>query len=48
MEYLGLWVMYEGVQPLNKNIEAKKDKTPTTTQKVVCKLIGLVNNYHNM
>ena len=33
LEYLGFWVIHNGVKPMNKKIEAIKNMVPTTSQK---------------
>ena len=48
MEYLGFWVTHDGVNPINKNIEAITNMVPPTSRKEVRKLIGVINCYHNM
>ena len=35
MEYLGFWVKRDGVEPINKKIEAMKNMKPPTYQKEV-------------
>ena len=40
MEYLGFWVTHIDYRSIDKRIEAIKNMTPPTTQKVSCKFIG--------
>ena len=33
MDYLGFWITYDGVKPINKKIEAITNMKPPTSQK---------------
>ena len=48
MDYLGFWVTRDGVNPINRKIEAKTNMVPHTSQKEVQNFIGVVNYHHNM
>ena len=48
MKYLGFWVTYNGVKPVNKKIESIKNMTPQNSRKGFQKIIGLVNYYCNI
>ena len=48
MEYLGFWVIRNGVKPMNKKLEAIKSMVPPNPQKEVHNFIGVINYYRNM
>ena len=48
MEYLGFWVTRNGIQPINKKVEAIENITPPINTKNMRAFIGLVNYYRDM
>ena len=48
MEYLGFWVNWTGIWPINKKVEAIVNMMPPKNQKQVCSFIGLVNYYRDI
>ena len=48
MEYLGLWVMQNGIRPVNKKVEAIVNMTPPKNIIQVRAFVGLVNYYRYM
>ena len=47
MEYLGLWVVITGIQPVNKKVESILNIIPPTTKRQVQAFIGLINFYRD-
>ena len=48
MEYLGFWVTRDGVNPINRKIEAITHMKPPNSRKQVRKFVGAINYYHGM
>ena len=48
MEYLGFWVTYDGVKPINSKIEDIPYMKPPTSRKQVQKFIAVMNYYRDM
>ena len=48
MECLGFWVTWNGIQPINKKVEAIVNMTPPKNTKQVCAFIGVLNYYRDM
>ena len=48
LEYLGFWVTRDGIQPLQKKIDAILTIAPPTNQKQLRRFLGMINYYRNM
>ena len=48
LEYLGFWITRNGIQPLDKKVEAMRKIAPPKTKKELRGFIGLVNYYRDM
>ena len=48
MEYLCFWVTPDGVNQINRKIEAITNMKPSTSQKEVRNFIGVINYYRDM
>ena len=48
LEYLGFWVTHNGIQPLQKKVNAILAISPPTNQKQLCRFLGMVNYYRDM
>ena len=48
MKYLGFWVTQNGIQPINKKVEAIINMMPPTSEKQVREFIVLVNHYRGV
>ena len=48
LEYLGYWITRDGIQPLNKKVEAINNLATPTTRRQLRKFIGMVNYYRDM
>ena len=48
MEYLGFWVTWTGIRPINKKLEAIVNMKPPKNTKEVHTFIGIVNYYRDM
>ena len=48
METLGFWLIWNGIRPINKKVEAITNMTPPTNTKQVRSFIGLVKCYRDI
>ena len=48
MEYLGFWVTWTGIRPINNKVESIVNIIPLKNTKEVCALIVIVNCYRDM
>ena len=48
MGYLGFWVTWTGIQPINKKVEATVNMTPPKNMKQVRESTGVINYYMYM
>ena len=48
LEYLGYWITRDGIQPLNKKVEAINNLAPPKTRRQLRKFIGMVNYYRDL
>jgi len=48
LEYLGYWITRDGIQPLQKKVEAIKKLAPPKNKKQLRRFIGIINYYRDM
>lgn len=48
LEYLGYWITRDGIQPLNKKVEAINNLAAPKTRRQLRKFIGMVNYYRDL
>ena len=48
LEYLGYWIMRNGIKPVTKKVEAINKLTPPTKKKELRKFIGMINYYRDI
>ena len=48
MEYLGYWVTRQGIQPVEKKVEAMQQIAPPKNRKQLRRFLGMVNYYRDM
>jgi Reverse transcriptase (RNA-dependent DNA polymerase)/RNase H-like domain found in reverse transcriptase len=48
LEYLGFWITRNGIQPLNKKVEAINNMAAPTNRRQLRRFIGMVNYYRDM
>ena len=48
LEYLGYWITRDGIQPLNKKVEAINNLATPTNRRQLRRFVGMVNYYRDM